>query len=333
MAYRLEASESVGAGLRRVAAEELDAALEALARARGDAPDEPVHELRKGLKRLRALVRLARNELGELVFYRDNTCFRDAGRALSGARGAAALRGALGALAERYAARLDAAALARATHALDARHGAALATALEPAHLDGVQRALELARARVEGWSFTRDDFAVLEPGLRRTYREGRRALRAARLDSSAELAHDWRKRVKDHGYHVRLLTLAWPEQLRARRDAVDTLGELLGDDHDLAELLGTLGGERPPLAAGGEHAGLIELVLERQRELRAEALRLGELVYAERPRALARRFGEYFASWRGSAQGASDEEGCRSGASPTRDDSLSPPAARSRPR
>ena len=42
-------------------------------------PEQAVHEARKDMKKLRALLGLARGELGERTFARENACFRDAG--------------------------------------------------------------------------------------------------------------------------------------------------------------------------------------------------------------------------------------------------------------
>lgn len=54
---------------------------------------------------------------------------------------------------------------------------------------------LQSARARVATWTFHHTGFDAVAPGVRRTYRLGRRAYRAARADPSTEHLHDWRKR------------------------------------------------------------------------------------------------------------------------------------------
>ncbi len=56
-----------------------------------DGGDDAVHAARKDLKKLRALLRLARAGLGEETFVRENTALRDAGRALSAMRDAQVL--------------------------------------------------------------------------------------------------------------------------------------------------------------------------------------------------------------------------------------------------
>ena len=87
----LLAGEPPAAGLRRVILGQLDHAIELLEHYGDDggAIDErTVHELRKTLKRLRALVRLLRDPLGRKRFARENAALRDCARGLAGARDA-----------------------------------------------------------------------------------------------------------------------------------------------------------------------------------------------------------------------------------------------------
>jgi hypothetical protein len=100
MAFNLQAHEGMAAGLRRIALEEVDRAIEQVA-GRGDADrDSAIHDARKRLKKARAVARLARFELGGARRV-DNDAMRDAARRLSGARDAHVLVGTLDALRER----------------------------------------------------------------------------------------------------------------------------------------------------------------------------------------------------------------------------------------
>src|SRR5947209_5639299 len=63
-------------GLRRIALGQLDLAIDLLG-ADGVPDAKSVHEIRKALKRLRALVRVLRHELGEEAFSRENAALRD----------------------------------------------------------------------------------------------------------------------------------------------------------------------------------------------------------------------------------------------------------------
>ncbi|MEQ1713760.1 MAG: CHAD domain-containing protein, partial [Hyphomicrobium sp.] len=84
MAYRFKLDEPIQSGVRRIGGEQIDRAITELDSAAGSVT--AVHEARKCLKRLRALLRLARPALGETVFDRENTFFRETGALLSHVR-------------------------------------------------------------------------------------------------------------------------------------------------------------------------------------------------------------------------------------------------------
>src|SRR5918996_5347350 len=100
--FRLADGELVQEGIVRIADGQLEMAIERL---EGDSDEDlgtAVHEARKSFKRLRTTVRLARDELGDEVYRRENAAFRDAGRRLAGARDSQVLLEALAAISERY---------------------------------------------------------------------------------------------------------------------------------------------------------------------------------------------------------------------------------------
>src|ERR671918_2882080 len=84
--FRLSDGEQVPDGLRRIARGQLDLSIERLEGQTDEELGTAVHETRKSLKRLRTTVRLARDELGDEVYRRENGAFRAAGRRLAGAR-------------------------------------------------------------------------------------------------------------------------------------------------------------------------------------------------------------------------------------------------------
>ena len=92
MSFELAREESLAENASRLARTRLDRILGALA-AIADAPPTPdaVHESRRDLKKLRALLRLARASLGGEIYRRENAAYRDAGRVLSAVRDAGVL--------------------------------------------------------------------------------------------------------------------------------------------------------------------------------------------------------------------------------------------------
>ena len=100
---------------------------------------------------------------------------------------------------------------------------------------------LHEASDRLETWNVDVTGFAAVEPGLIKTYHRGKRAMRAAFADGHAEDFHEWRKRVKYHWYHSRLLRRMGHRMMKPHRQLAAELGTLLGDDHDLAVLSQTI--------------------------------------------------------------------------------------------
>ena len=200
MASRIKAGESPRKGLRRIVRGQIDKAREGPAG--GDPPDEAVHEVRKRLKRLRALLRLARDGMDESTFERENARFRDAARPLSEVRDAAVLLTAFDDLIERLGDAGHPEAIAEARAALLARKDDASRHALDDGSaLDDLASQLDRAREALGGRAFAGVRWSTLRDGLRRIYRQGRRAFRAAGDTPTDENLHEWRKRVKDLGH------------------------------------------------------------------------------------------------------------------------------------
>ncbi|TMV71492.1 CHAD domain-containing protein, partial [Thioclava sp. BHET1] len=139
--------------------------------------------------------------------------------------------------------------------------------------------------------------FAMLETGLSTTLDAAAAGFHLALRDDNPEVLHDWRKRVKDHLYHCRLLSPLWPEMLQPRAVLLNRLAEALGDRNDLTTLSAAL----PPLpdpmrervqgAIAAQHASLAQI-----------ALPLGARLFSEPPGARARHWRALWHIWQAEA-------------------------------
>ena len=296
--YRLRPDEGAAEGIRRVARGQIDLAVELLEGGEGDGLDEAIHESRKAFKRLRALVRLARDELGDETYRRENEIFRDAGRALSGVRDARVMVDTLEGVTSRYGDEIPAGGFAGLHGALSAEARAAHERVEnDAAAVRGVLGKLRAARARVDTWPLPQDEgLRVLAPGFERIYRRGRRAERAAAAETSTEALHELRKRAKDLWHAAQLLRPAAPKRMKKLARRAHGLSDVAGEDHDLAVLLGGAR-ERARTLRPGELELLDALVARRRMELQREALARGRRVYRRKPRKLANRIAAATAS------------------------------------
>jgi CHAD domain-containing protein len=270
-------SESVADAIFRIMREQIVRARKQLTDAQ--APIEKrIHDARKRFKETRAVVRLVRDPLGK-QFGVENAWWRDAGRDFASARDAEAVIEALDKL------ELTPAAVRRTRRLLESRRDAA-----PVADITKAVALLAAAEERLALWPALPDSFEAIAGGLGRTYRDGRRAMKAARARRTARDYHEWRKRVKDHWYHAQLLRSVWPDVMKAYESELESLSRALGDHHDLDVLRGIVGPRAKTLLAA---------IDGRQAELETQAGEIGARVYAERPRTWLARIRNYWNAWR----------------------------------
>lgn len=303
MEYCFKKLEPSAYGVRRVAREQLDQALREI-----DDRDlnrhEAVHQVRKRCKKLRGLLRLVRPSLGG-TYREENIFFRDTARLLSDIRDAQALVECCRNLLADYSELFPASTFAPIEQELILRRDSSTAGEEEVKdRLAQVRERLKQGRARVAAWPLEEAEFRLLGGGLRKTYARGRKALPQAYACPSAENFHDWRKWVKYHWYHCRLLSNVWPAIMLPRQEQLKLLSGLLGDDHDLAVIIQPLQiepGSTIPTEMGEAFLGLIA---QQQATLRSEARLLGERIFAEKAGPHCRRLKRYWVSWRKPVEG-----------------------------
>ncbi len=308
MPYRLRAKESVPDGIKRVVSEEIDSAGALLRERSPKQRDEAVHEARKSVKKIRGVLRIVRPELGK-TFKEENSRFGEVGRRLSRLRDAAALLEVFDQIVNKYGVTFDgkgASAIRLGLEKLKDEIEARLNVSQTAERAAG---ALHSARSRIGKWPLAGDGFSILSAGLERTYRDGRKAMGKAGRKQNAVCYHEFRKRVKDHWYHVRLLESIWTEVMQAHEASLKELETWLGDDHNCVVLREKL--EANPDAFGGAQTVEVFLLLvgKHQEELREKSSSLGARVYAEKPREFVRNIAALWDTWQKQPDSMKDVE------------------------
>jgi CHAD domain-containing protein len=292
MAYRLDLEEEPSASLRRAAREQLEKGADGLGERHADDPVATVHDARKRLKKSRSALRLVRPAMPRGDYRRENRLLRDRGRAMSGTRDADVMVETVDKLSDRFAGQEPAALFDSVRERLAERAEAARA---DPGDVGRHASELRELVGRVEGWPAQDLSFDTFARALARTYKRGRKAFRRVEEDPTDEALHEWRKRVKDLWYQLRLLGVVWPGLMKAHAREAKQLSRLLGDDHDLAVLTQRLATD-PDLTAApaADRERLGELIAHRRAELLEQARALGPRLYAESPKAFGRRIRRY---------------------------------------
>lgn len=290
MRFQLDHDESVADGIRRIGCEVIDSAVDLLVDRTIDA-EQRVHDARTAMKRLRSLLRIARRDIGEEVFRRDDDLFRSVARGLAPNRDRAVLIDTIAAL------RLDEPMVfdEHSFFELWERIADDEGTSLGPDERI-VEQSIAMLREgkdRVEQWRVHSHDFRAMQWGIRRVYRRGRRMYAETLGSPSPELLHDWRRQVKYLWYMMSLLTPMWPRIIKALAIEYRLLSVTLGLDHDLILLRSRLSPD------SSNFASVIDAIDRRREGLLKSAQRSGGKLFAESSRNHVARLASYWKCWR----------------------------------
>jgi CHAD domain-containing protein len=295
--YRLLTGEPVAAGIKRVITARVDDAIAQLRGEAGTEAPEGVHEARKDIKKIRSALRLVRDALGDEVWRLENEHYRDCARKLSDFRDAEILVEALDALADRFGVPTRER-VGRMRTELEQENRAAQADRAMERAMGSAAAELEQGRSRIDSLPLKGDGWELIGPGLRRSYRRGRKRLRAVEELASVTNLHELRKRVKDLWYQLRLIRDADRELLEPLADHAHDLSDHLGDDHDLA-LLREQVQRRAAFTDAHDQRHLLEQVDQHRGELQFAAVSLGRRVYDEKPKKFSKRLERRWEAWR----------------------------------
>jgi CHAD domain-containing protein len=317
MAFRFDIRETFLKAIPRIARERIDRVVESLSE-KPLPSGESIHDARKNLKCLRALLRLARGSIESDVRRRENFFFRDAGRSLSAVRDPQALLEALEYFRKRHhsSARSTAPKQELTSTFIKKVYGKIEQEIVDQLPAGAAKKLvgeLRGARRSVDHWF----DGTMLHPdhewenfvgvGLRRTYRQGKGLVWQFEVTgkemANDETWHELRKCAKALGYQLRLFRPIWPEMMKELVDEIDLLTDCLGDANDLAILRRKVLSEpydpSETQSSAETRRSFLRSLDRRKHKLRLEAFKLARLIYAEKPGQFERRLARYWQIWR----------------------------------
>lgn len=233
MSFQLNQTESLRHGCRRAARRELRKTIEQLQTTASR--DEAIHEVRRRLKRVRALLRFVRCGMPRKQYQRENRKLRNLARPLNDLRDGTVILQALAKVSQ--SSRLSPVIEGLAGQWQIEQRDLEQHLIEDQQILTTIARGLRAARHRVRHWSIDLRGRRLLETGLRESYQAGQHCFQAALQMPQSERLHEWRKRAKHLYYQLQFLGSIAPESLDLQIESFDRLTELLGQHHDLAML------------------------------------------------------------------------------------------------
>jgi CHAD domain len=287
MRYRLSIAKPLQKAIPEIVASQLDAAIARLDTADGDSA--AVHAARKHFKRTRALLSLVEPVADGTAAKTGRKRLARAARKLAASRDAQVAVNTAEALEKECGTGAPARAFSDLISFLKARR-------------DRAEEQLDAASREIVTGELKRIKTGLLKLGLRhaamsdllvsaaKTYRAGRRAMRAALKAGEGEPLHEWRKLAQRHWRHTLLLKDVWPEEAKARVVAARKLCDLLGLHNDLTVMYETIHANKVVFRGPSDVKMLCDCIEAKQKRLLKKAASQGSRLYAEKPKAFARR-------------------------------------------
>jgi CHAD domain-containing protein len=284
--FRLRCDRTISTEVRRIILRQLEVATSRLASVGDAASDEAVHDARRRLKRIRAVIRLVPASAGGMGRQVDRD-LRAISDVLAPVADGQSIIQTFEHVAREDRARIPAGTISALRAGLIARSRHIDAQVAEAQVLARARRVLRADCRRVKRWHVPDDGFRDIAPGLRRSVRRARRAMFEARIHPTAAHYHQWRRRVKDHWFQVRLLEERCGNHLLAYQRRLEKLDGMLGEYHDLELLREVLVSKN--LLSRPETAQCLQVIRSHQCVLRCQLQSLGEQVYRDRARRFVR--------------------------------------------
>ncbi len=293
MAYQLNREENLEEGIQRIAKELVDTAIADIESEEMD-PNMKVHEVRKRCKEFRGLVRLVRPAFEDTYKF-ENVWYRDSARQLTHIRDSHTIINTLEKLLENFSQVIMSDELLPLKEALELRKEEITGNDYLKEKLSAFKQRMILGRERIDYWHLDKNNFFAAQRGSIKTYKRAHKAMNEAYNYPTVESFHEWRKRVKYHWYHTRLLELSRQDVLTDYAEEVHKLSEFLGEEHDLAVLKQILLDENNDLIDNRTLRSLFGIINQRRKELRSEARPIGMRLFSEKTSAMANRFRHYW--------------------------------------
>lgn len=273
MAYRIEKNEALSAAFGRIAAEEIAVALGEL-RQRNRA--QAMHNARKALKRLRALLRSLRVAFPKKLFRRENRRFAAVGRKIAPLRDVHVQLRTLGKLRAG-----GGQASGEVRRQLLQREETF--TRNIPELRQTVRQMLDASLQDVASWPVAEVTPVKIAASLKRVYKRGKKAFKIASKRPTPENLHQWRKQTKTLGYGLELIECIGPRKTSKWIKKTDRLSESLGDDHDLFLVLESLREEHAARPAS-DYQPLSKRISTKRAKLQKRAFKLGKAIFDQKP-------------------------------------------------
>jgi len=200
--------------------------------------DRSVHEMRKALKRIRAVLRLVRWDIGEELFNRENLRFRSLSRQLSDLRDYHVM---ISYLADNFSSeelKISEDGYISLINYLNVVKEDELKRLIDNQTLENINEQVQMATVDFNNYPLHSLGPHTIRQGVTKIYSQCLKKMEQTQLMLDDLPLHELRKRVKYLLNQMTLMQEVWPDYFITYSTSLKRASDLLGDDHNLAEII-----------------------------------------------------------------------------------------------
>ncbi|WP_185968828.1 CHAD domain-containing protein [Carboxylicivirga sp. M1479] len=203
--------------------------------------DSTVHQIRKALKRIRAVLRLVRWDIGEELYQSENMRYRDLARQISKLRDYHVIISYLADIFEAEELQIPESQFIQLMSHLNGEKEIELKRLVNEQTLETLKDQMELAIKDVQSYPFDFLGPHTIRQGVTNAYSQCLNKMTKTQLKLGDQPLHELRKRVKYLLNQMNLIREVWPDFFTTYSTSLKRASDLLGDDHNRAEAINAI--------------------------------------------------------------------------------------------
>ena len=256
--------------------------------------NETIHEVRKSLKKIRAVLRLYRDSIGFSTYHRMNVFYRDLGRKISTPRDKHVLLQFGKKILEEAPEKIRDQNAEEMIAALEKQRDNSLAEVKKNKDLETIKEGLKSAIPD-ESPVIKNEGFDVIKGGVKRMYKQSRNYMKSILKERDDTTIHDFRKRVKYLRYQMSILRPVFPEMIRAYRRILKNISDEIGLYRDYTLFHNILKDNDFYNLNEEQHTFITEYIEAEKDQALIRALEPSKKFFFQKPKSFGKDFSRYY--------------------------------------
>ncbi len=257
--------------------------------------DSTTHEIRKALKRIRAILRIVRWDIGEELFQSENMRFRELARQLSDLRDYHVIISFLALVFEAKELQIPESNFISLVEHLNQKKETELKRLNDNQTLETIKEQMAMATEDLKDYPFAFLGPHTIRQGVTNTYNQCLNKITESQRKLDDRPLHELRKRVKYLLNQMTLIQEVWPDFFKHYSTSLKRASDLLGDDHNIAETITLINQLPVSIISSSDKEALSQTFRSEREQIHRELWPLLGKLFTEDAKAFVKRITAYW--------------------------------------